>query len=219
VISTLSVYAVNRFHLSPERLGELMSALGLSTMIAEAVLVRILVPLLGEKQSTKLGLLAFALQCFVLGFAYESWHLFVCAFLSMIGNLVYPSLSSLVSGTVESHEVGEALGSLNGIKALTEGFGPLVFGTLMTLSEQSVLPGWPYLVATLCVLAAYHQANSLPDDDDDNDANEFIPELRRRQRHGTWQHGIVLSSLSPPLNDVDMETESLISEVEESDDD
>jgi Major Facilitator Superfamily len=141
VISTLSLYAVKRFHLTPERLGELISALGLCTMVAEAVLVRILVPMLGEKRAMLLGLVSFGIQCVVLGFAYEGWHLFVCAAFSMLSNLVYPSLTSLVSGSVAPDSVGEALGAVNGIKALTEGVGPLVFGSLMTLSENSALPG------------------------------------------------------------------------------
>ena len=173
IISTLSIYAVKRFHLSPERLGELMSALGLCTMIAEAVLVRIMVPLLGEKRSTRLGLLSFAVQCILLGIAYEGWHLFVCAAFSLLGNLVYPSLSSLVSGSVEPDAVGEALGAVNGIKALTEGIGPLIFGSLMTLSEHSALPGWPYLLAAGLVFAAYRVAFGLPDVQNE----EYIHEL------------------------------------------
>ena len=116
VVSTLVLYAAKRFEMGPERLGELMSALGLSTMIAEAVLVRIIVPMMGEKTAMRLGLASFILQCLTLGFAYEPWHLFVCAFFSLLGNLVYPSLSSLVSGSVEPEAVGEALGAINGIK-------------------------------------------------------------------------------------------------------
>jgi MFS family permease len=180
VISTLSVYAVKRFHLSPERLGELISVLGLSTMVAEAVLVRILVPLMGEKRAMKLGLASFALQCLVLGFAYESWHLFVCAGFSLLGNLVYPSLSSLVSGSVAPDSVGEALGAINGIKALTEGLGPLVFGSLMTISERSALPGWPYFLAAVLVVAAYKETSKLPDPDADDD--EYIHEIARSKQ-------------------------------------
>jgi hypothetical protein len=36
----------------------------------------------------------------------------------MIANLVYPSVSSLVSKMVSEEQQGEALGALNGIKAL-----------------------------------------------------------------------------------------------------
>merc|ERR1712176_1270330 len=67
VLSTLSLYAVQHFQMSRQTLGELMSALGLSTMVAEAVLVRFLVPLVGEKRSIRIGLISFGLQCFALG--------------------------------------------------------------------------------------------------------------------------------------------------------
>jgi DHA1 family tetracycline resistance protein-like MFS transporter len=214
VISTLSVYAVRRFHLSPERLGELMSALGLCTMIAEAVLVRIMVPMLGEKRSTQIGLIAFALQCVVLGFAYEPWHLFVSAAFSLLGNLVYPSLTSLVSGSVEPDALGEALGAVNGIKALTEGIGPLVFGTLMTLSEHSTLPGWPYLLAAVLVMGAYKQASELPDTEDDN----YIHELDRRKQNRD-RGGIMMRTFIGERGQEDQdEAEGLLSEIDESED-
>lgn len=172
VVSTLMLYAVKRFNLGPERLGELMSALGLSTMVSEAVLVRMVVPSIGEKKSMRLGLIAFFLQCVILGIAYEGWHLFACVLLSMAGNLVYPSLTSLVSSAVAPDMVGEALGAVNGVKALTEGVGPLVFGALMTISEKSFLPGWPYLVASIFALIAYNRSKYLPDEEDE----EYISE-------------------------------------------
>lgn len=162
VISTLSLYAVQHFRLTPERLGELMSALGLSTMVAEAVLVRLMVPLIGEKRAIRIGLLSFFLQCLVLGAATEAWQLFICVGFSMLGNLVYPSLSSLVSETVPPESVGEALGAINGIKALTEGVGPLFFGALMTVSEHTHFPGSPYWLAGLLALVSYHYADRLP---------------------------------------------------------
>jgi len=174
VVSTLTLYATKRFAMSPERLGELMSALGLSTMISEVVLVRLVVPSIGEKRSMRVGLAAFALQCIVLGLANEGWQLFFCVLLSCVANLVYPSLTSLVSNAVASEMVGEALGAVNGVKALTEGVGPLMFGTLLTFSEKTPLPGWPYLLASLFALAAYKRAYNLPDDDDDDD--DYISE-------------------------------------------
>lgn len=189
VISTLSLYAVQRFRLTPERLGELMSALGLCTMLAEAVLVRIIIPWVGEKKAIQIGLISFALQCLVLGAATEAWHLFICVAFSLLGNLVYPSLSSLVTGTVEPESNGEALGAINGVKALTEGIGPLIFGALMTISEDSDFPGWPYWIACVLVLFAYKVSKELPNDStflDDKDQNtggdEFIYELQFKQK-------------------------------------
>jgi MFS family permease len=229
VISTLSLYAVQHFQLSPERLGELMSAYGLCTMVAEAVLVRVMVPLMGEKRATRLGLLSFAAQCLVLGAAYQGWHLFVCVAFSLLGNLVYPSLSSLVAHTVEPKAVGEALGAINGVKALTEGIGPLFFGALMTISEDSAFPGWPYWIASLFVLIAYQVADELPDENSDHD--EYIHELEFKQRRG--RNGVPRevdadvsclgsSFATPTRDDQDEEYKGLLfslSEIEESSED
>jgi DHA1 family tetracycline resistance protein-like MFS transporter len=221
LISTLSVYAVQRFHLSPERLGELISVLGLSTMIAEAALVRVLVPLLGEKRAMKLGLISFCLQCITLGLAYEGWHLFICAGFSLLGNLVYPSLTSLVSGSVEPNAVGEALGAINGIKALTEGIGPLFFGSLMTISEKSALPGWPYLLAAALVAAAYFETNKLPDIEEDDYIHELDRKKGRQNTNGSMTSFLVgnrVVNKSANANEEEEELEGLLSEIEDFDD-
>ena len=166
VVSTLVLYAARQFHLGPQQLGELMAALGLSTMVSEALLVRVAIPLFGENQCIKYGLTSFFLQCVVLAIANRPWQLYACAVLAMVGNLVYPSVSSLVSESVEPDQVGKALGAVNGVKALTEGIGPLIFGSLLTVSEKSSLPGWPYLVAALLVAISYTAARDLPEEDD-----------------------------------------------------
>ena len=117
-----------------------MTALGLSTMILEAILVRIAIPALGEKLSMRVGLTSFAMQCVLLAVADRPWHLFACAFLAITGNLVYLSVSLLASTAVRPEMVGRALGAVNGVKSLTENVGPLVFGTLLTMSEKDSLP-------------------------------------------------------------------------------
>lgn len=212
VISTLILYAAKRFEMGPERLGELMSALGMSTMVAEAVLVRIIVPMLGEKRAMRLGLAAFTLQCVVLGFAYEPWHLFTCAFFSLLGNLVYPSLSSMVSGSVEPAAVGEALGAINGIKALTEGVGPLIFGSLMTLSEGSALPGWPYLIAAAFAYASFQTSGNLPDIQQEED--DFIHELQGKERKEGEEYESLLSGDSSGSYNEDFDSSMLLSEID-----
>eukprot|EP00592_Proboscia_alata_P006180 CAMPEP_0194356812 /NCGR_PEP_ID=MMETSP0174-20130528/4389_1 /TAXON_ID=216777 /ORGANISM="Proboscia alata, Strain PI-D3" /LENGTH=431 /DNA_ID=CAMNT_0039126565 /DNA_START=812 /DNA_END=2104 /DNA_ORIENTATION=+ len=192
IVSTFVLYAAKRFHFGPERLGELMSAFGLCTMVAEAVLVRIIVPAVGEIRSMQYGLIAFALQCAVLAFAFEGWQLFLCVFLSTMTNLVYPSLTSLISHVVADDAVGEALGAINGVKALTEGIGPLLFGGLMTLSENSRFPGWPYLLASVFSLLALARTRHLPTgSDNDRYINEkYSGAASKRQREGKI-HGIL----------------------------
>jgi MFS family permease len=128
--------------------------------------VRILVPFLGENWSMRLGLIAFSIQCVIVAFSTSPVWIFVSVLFSMLANLVYPSISSLVSKIVNEEAQGEALGALNGIKAVTEGFGPLIFGLLMSLFEDTPLPGAPYLVAAFISIWAFLHCFELPPEPD-----------------------------------------------------
>eukprot|EP00598_Pedospumella_elongata_P003244 CAMPEP_0184972272 /NCGR_PEP_ID=MMETSP1098-20130426/4299_1 /TAXON_ID=89044 /ORGANISM="Spumella elongata, Strain CCAP 955/1" /LENGTH=109 /DNA_ID=CAMNT_0027494519 /DNA_START=122 /DNA_END=447 /DNA_ORIENTATION=+ len=109
-------------------------------MFSEGILVRIIVPRIGELNSMRLGLIAFSLQCLLVAVSTNPGWIFLSVLFSMGANLFYPAVSSLVSKVVSEDSQGEALGALNGIKALTEGFGPLFFGGLMSLFEHSSQP-------------------------------------------------------------------------------
>ena len=135
-------------------------------MISEALLVRLLVPWLGEVACIRLGLIAFSLQALCIAGSTSVSQLLWSIPLSMLSNLVYPSVSSLVSRGVQQGDQGEALGALNGIKAVTEGVGPLAFGTLMALFETTSTPGAPYVLAAgVSAWAALH-SYELPLDPD-----------------------------------------------------
>ncbi|CAM9248142.1 unnamed protein product [Discosporangium mesarthrocarpum] len=168
VVSTLMVYVVRQFSFGPVMVGQLLSAFGVCTMLAEGVLVRVLVPKLGEKMTLQIGLLGFATQCIFIGLAHSRWMIFASMGGSLLSNLVYPSISSLVSRSVAVSAQGEVLGTINGVRALTEGFGPLLFGFLLSRSEGTFLPGFPYLIAAAVCVAALVYSSELPDNCSDD---------------------------------------------------
>ena len=116
----------------------------------------------GELNSIRLGLFAFAVQTAVLAISTSHEVIFISLLLSLLSNLVYPAISSLVSRNVDTDNQGEALGALNGIKALTEGVGPLAFGGLMAVYEDAEIPGAPYMLATALVLWSFLHTYELP---------------------------------------------------------
>ena len=71
--------------------------------------------------------------------------------------------------------VGRALGAVNGVKSLTEGVGPLLFGSLLTLSEKDRFPGWPYFLAAIMVGFAYQAGRALPEDGESYAAEYISP--------------------------------------------
>lgn len=93
---------------------------------------------------------------------------------SLLSNLVYPAISSLISRSVASSKQGEVLGAINGVRALTEGFGPLLFSCLFWYTEDTFLPGCPYLIAAVVCLAALVLSYDLPDSIDDDDSGLLL---------------------------------------------
>ena len=162
IVSTLMVYVTAQLHFDSVTLGWLLSGYGVVTMFSEGVLVRIIVPRIGEMNSVRLGLLSFSMQCIVVAVSTTPGMIFLSMLFSMLSNLVYPSISSLVSKVVEEGAVGEALGALNGIKALTEGFGPLLFGFIMSLYTKHPFPGAPYLLASVLTMWAFLHCYDMP---------------------------------------------------------
>jgi DHA1 family tetracycline resistance protein-like MFS transporter len=162
MVSTLMVFVTRYLAMDSLSLGYLLSTYGLLTMFSEGVIVRLAVPAWGEITCIRVGLVAYSLQALTIVFATSSEWIFASLFFSLLSNLVYPSVCSLVTKVVGSSRQGEALGALNGIKSLTEGLGPLLFGSFMTLFENSVLPSAPYVLISYMALWAYLQTYELP---------------------------------------------------------
>lgn len=66
------------------------------------------------------------------------------------------------------------LGAINGVRALTEGFGPLLFSFLFWQTENTFLPGCPYLIAAVVCVSALVLSFELPESVDDDDAGLLL---------------------------------------------
>ena len=108
----------------------------------------------GEINTIRIGLAAFSFQCFLFSLNTSTAVLYLSFLLSMFSSLVYPTICSLLANNVDPLLQGESLGVLNGIKALTEGLGPLIFASLMGAFASSPTPSIPYLPAAMLVLWA-----------------------------------------------------------------
>lgn len=154
LVSTFMIYATRQLHFDQLGIAWLMSCYGSCTMISETMLVKPIIHAVGELNTIRLGLGAFALQCFLFSLSASVVAIYASFLLSMLSSLVYPTVCSLLANNMDGLVQGESLGVLNGIKALTEGLGPLFFGGLMGLFENSSTPSVPYAPAGMLVLWA-----------------------------------------------------------------
>ena len=155
VLLTLPIYVTKAFSFASRDVSLLLFITAMSSVCGEALLVRFLVPRRGEAWCVRIGLAASSLQFAALSLSHTSYVIYLSSTLALLGGLVYPSMTSLITRLSNRSETGRNLALLNGAKSLTEGAGPLVFNLLMSVSEKTSHPGLPYLLACACSALAF----------------------------------------------------------------
>ncbi len=151
------LYTDYLFRWDPATVGFALAAVGVSSTLVSAGLVRPAVARFGERRTLTAGLL-FGVVGFLL-FA-VAWHPAVLilgiGFVSLWG-LAGPSLQGLMSRRVGPTEQGQLQGAMSGIRGITGMIGPFlftqVFATAIGLTGMR-LAGIPYAVAAALLLVA-----------------------------------------------------------------
>lgn len=156
--STYVLYTDYRYGWGPQIVGYTLGLVGLCSGLVQAVLVRKLMPTLGERRMMLTGL-AFCIVGYVFfGFAPSAW-LFVLGipFLCM-GGLAGPPAQALMTHQVDPHEQGRLQGALASLASLAGIFGPALFANLFAffISDHAPmhLPGVAFVLAALLLAAA-----------------------------------------------------------------
>jgi DHA1 family tetracycline resistance protein-like MFS transporter len=129
--SVWALHTQERFGWSLRQVGLSLMVVGVAMALVQGVLVRAVVPRLGEKRALLFGLAMGVLAQAGFGLADRGWVLLAVIPLLSLGGLAGPAVQAIISREVESNEQGEiqgALSSLNGIAAIA---GPLIGTTLL----------------------------------------------------------------------------------------
>lgn len=152
-----SFYAIGRFGWEPWLIGLSLGAFGLGMAISQGVLIRRVVPVLGEARTLMLGLSAQALCLVGFAFAPATWFVFALLPLSALGLMAGPALQGIVSGATPANAQGELQGVMASTRAMAAITSPLVMTALYrqaTADPSSAFHGAPFLLAAVLLLAA-----------------------------------------------------------------
>jgi len=158
--STYVLYTDYRYGWGPQAVGYTLGIVGLCSGLVQAVLVRKLMPKLGERRMILAGLAFVAIGYFVFGFAPEAWIFLTGIPFLCLGGLAGPPAQSLITHQVDPAEQGRLQGALTSLQSLAGIFGPALFANLFALfiSKHAPLsghlPGVAYVLAAALVLAA-----------------------------------------------------------------
>ncbi|MEO7063590.1 MAG: TCR/Tet family MFS transporter [Dokdonella sp.] len=156
--STYVLYTDYRYGWGPQIVGYTLALVGLCSGLVQAVLVRRLMPKLGERRMILSGLLICSVGYVFFGFAPVGWVFVLGIPFLCLGGLAGPPAQALMTHQVDAHEQGRLQGALTSLASLAGIFGPALFANLFALfiSDHAPLPlpGVAFVLAAILLAVA-----------------------------------------------------------------
>jgi MFS transporter, DHA1 family, tetracycline resistance protein len=156
--STYVLYTDYRYGWGPLSVGYTLALVGFCSGLVQAILVRKLMPTLGERRMIIFGLLMCMVGYALFGVASVAWLFLLGIPFLCLGGLAGPPAQALMTQQVDPHEQGRLQGALSSLASLAGIFGPAVFANLFALfiSDHAPvhLPGIAFLLAGVLLAGA-----------------------------------------------------------------
>lgn len=167
LVPTVMLYVTRNFGFTPTESGRLLGLIGGCNMCAEVCLVRILLRCgVPERAMLRMGLAGWAAKCVIFGLAHERWLLYVAASMTLVTGLFSPALTALAAAAGGARgRQGEVQGAVSAFRALAEGGGPMLSGSLLVSFADSTRPGLPYVFVGCAAAAGLAASLALPAQD------------------------------------------------------
>jgi DHA1 family tetracycline resistance protein-like MFS transporter len=130
VQSNWSYYTIEKFQWSERTVGLSLAMIGFAIGIVQGVLIRVIIPKLGQEHSVFVGLGLYSLGFFLYAFATSTWMMFAFTCVYALGGIAGPAIQGLIAGQVPPSEQGELQGGLTSLLSLTTIVGPLVMANV-----------------------------------------------------------------------------------------
>jgi DHA1 family tetracycline resistance protein-like MFS transporter len=156
--SIWALYMDKRYGWGPRDVGLSLGFAGLLTILVQAVLIRRIVPRLGETRSVVIGFsIGIAAQlCY--GFASHGWMVYAIICLGAFAGIGSPALQSYITRHVPHNEQGAVQGVLMGLTSMANIPGPFVsthsFSWAVAAGQPAWLAGLPFFEAAALLLIA-----------------------------------------------------------------
>ncbi|GAC1336651.1 MAG: hypothetical protein NVSMB18_00180 [Acetobacteraceae bacterium] len=145
--------------------GLALAVVGIGSAVVQGMLVRRIVPRLGERKAALIG---YALSCaayLAFAFAGQVWILFLGVVLQASGAISGPAIQSLISARAGADQQGRIQGALASVQGLTAIVAPLAsgwaFATFAAADAPIALPGAPFLMAAAAYAVAFVAVRSV----------------------------------------------------------
>jgi len=150
VQSTWSYYTMEKFQWTAWDVGLSLGVVGFLVALVQGLLIRFIIPKIGQARSVYLGLALYAVGFFLFGIANQSWMMYAFLVPYCMGGIAGPSLQGIMSSQVPPNEQGELQGALTSLMSLTSIFGPVI---MTWIFYKFSVPGTAYYFPGAAMMA------------------------------------------------------------------
>lgn len=142
-----------RFGWNTENNGLALAMAGLGSALVQGLIVRRIIPILGEKRTAVTGAICTSCGYLAMAVAPAGWVVLAGIALQAAGAIATPAIQAMVSATASADRQGETQGALSSLQGLTAIAAPIVAAGLFTMfTHRNTLfffPGAPFLASSL----------------------------------------------------------------------
>ena len=150
MFSLWALYTSHRYAWSPSQVGFSLMFAGVCSGLVQALLVKKIVPALGETKAVTVGLLISAVVYIGYGLVAQGWAVYVVMTIGCFAGITGPALQSYITKHVPANEQGAVQGVFGGVQSLASAPAPLISTYIF---GWSVMPGHPAWMAGLAFFA------------------------------------------------------------------
>lgn len=156
--STWTYYTIEKFQWSESQIGYSFAFVGVLMVFTQAVLLRRVLPIIGQHKAAIVGFLFCTLAFVGYAFASSGYMLYVFMIPGALQGFVMPSVNAMMSSHIPANSQGELQGGMASMNSVTAIFGPpmmtATFAFFTADPEQLYFPGASFaLGAVLTVLS------------------------------------------------------------------
>jgi DHA1 family tetracycline resistance protein-like MFS transporter len=156
--STWALYTDYRYGWSPLQIGLSLMATGVATGLVQALVVKRLVPALGDARAVVVGLGISAVSQVLYGMATEGWMVYAIIGVGAFAGIAGPAVQSYVTRHVPANEQGAVQGVFSGLQSLAGIPGPFIashsFGWAIGRTGWMRQPGIAFFEGALLTVVA-----------------------------------------------------------------
>jgi MFS transporter, DHA1 family, tetracycline resistance protein len=152
VQTTWSYYNYEKFKWNGTQVGVSLTVVGVMVALVQGVLIRKIIPKIGQTKSVLIGLLFYCLGMVLFALASQGWMMYVFTIVYCLGGIAGPALQGYISGHIPANEQGGLQGSLTGLISFSSIIGPPMMSKLFswfTKPGHIYFPGAPFMAGAI----------------------------------------------------------------------